>query len=76
MEQLNYYFGINVEKTKGWNFALDQRNKINEIIEKFNLKDAIPCDTFKELGYLKSDDADKLLSDNKKRGNLWAHYYI
>lgn len=37
-----------------------------EIIEKFNLKDAKPCNIPMEPKYLKLDYNDKLLADNKK----------
>lgn len=56
--------GINIERTKEWNFALNQRNKISKVAEKFDLKDSKTCDTTMESGYLKVDDEVNLLLNN------------
>lgn len=46
-------------------FALDERKNINEIIGKFNLKDAKPYGTAMEQGYLQLEDDAKLLPYKK-----------
>ena len=62
--EVSYYLGINIQRTKDGNYALDQENKINEIIEKFNLSDSKPCETPMEPGYLNLEDEENLLPQN------------
>ncbi|GBM94620.1 hypothetical protein AVEN_43154-1, partial [Araneus ventricosus] len=54
--EVNYYLGINIERTKEGNFALDQKNKIEEIVEKFNLKEAKPTNIPMDPNYLKQEE--------------------
>lgn len=54
-----------------------EKNKINEIINKFNLENAKPCDTPMEPCYYKINDEENLLPNNKKyRQAIGALLYI
>lgn len=59
------------------NSIIDQRNKINVVIEKFHLKDAKPCDTLMKPGYLNLNDHETLLRNNSKyRQAIVTQLYI
>ncbi|GBN77590.1 Retrovirus-related Pol polyprotein from transposon RE2 [Araneus ventricosus] len=72
--EIYYYSGINIERTKGGNFTLNQKNKIGE---KFNLKEAKPINTPMDPNYLKQEGEDDLLPNNiQYRKAVGALLYI
>ncbi|GBM97221.1 Retrovirus-related Pol polyprotein from transposon TNT 1-94 [Araneus ventricosus] len=75
--EVNYYLGINIERTKEGNFALNQKNKIEEIVEKFNLKEAKPTNIPMDPNYLKQEGEDDILPNNTQyRKAVGALLYI
>ncbi|GBN12713.1 Retrovirus-related Pol polyprotein from transposon TNT 1-94 [Araneus ventricosus] len=75
--EVNYYLGINIERTKEGNFALNRKNKIEEIVEKFNLKEAKPTNIPMDPNYLKQEGEDDLLPNNTQyRKAVGALLYI
>ncbi|GBN79737.1 hypothetical protein AVEN_56089-1 [Araneus ventricosus] len=75
--EVNYYLGINIERTNERNFALNQKNKIEEIVEKFNLKEAKPSNIPMDPNYLKQEGEDDLLPNNTQyRKAVGALLYI
>lgn len=74
---ISYYLGVNIEWSKEEIFALDQLNKINEVMGKFHLKDVKPCDTLMEPDYLNLDHEENLIPNNTKyRQAIGALLYI
>ena len=62
---------------KDGNFGLDQENKFNEIIVKFNLSDSKPSETpMMEPGYLNLEDEENLLPQNTQYNKQLILYYI
>ncbi|GBN90327.1 Retrovirus-related Pol polyprotein from transposon TNT 1-94 [Araneus ventricosus] len=75
--EVNYYLRINIKRTKEGNFALNQKNKIEEIVEKFNLKEAKPTNIPMDPNYLKQEGEDYLLPNNTQyRKAVGALLYI
>ncbi|GBM15712.1 Retrovirus-related Pol polyprotein from transposon TNT 1-94 [Araneus ventricosus] len=64
LAEVNYYLGINIERTKEGHFAWNQKNKIEEIVEKFNLKEAKPTKIPMDPNYLKQEGEDDILPNN------------
>ncbi|GBN11147.1 Retrovirus-related Pol polyprotein from transposon TNT 1-94 [Araneus ventricosus] len=74
--EVNYYLGINIERTKEGNFALNQKNKIEEIVEKFNLKEAKPTNIPMDPNYLKQGEDDLLPNNTQYIKAVGALLYI
>ena len=70
-----YYLGINTQRTKDENYALDLENKIIEIVEKLNLSDSNPSETPMEPGYLNLEDEEDLLPQNAHRQEVGDQLY-
>ncbi|GBM28775.1 Retrovirus-related Pol polyprotein from transposon RE2 [Araneus ventricosus] len=62
--EVTYYLGIHIERSKEGNFALNQKNKIEEIVEKINLNEAKPTNTPMDPNYLELEGEDDLLPNN------------
>ncbi|XP_035231650.1 uncharacterized mitochondrial protein AtMg00810-like [Stegodyphus dumicola] len=76
---VTYYLGISIEKFKSGTFAINQRNKIEEIsiVQIFELQNEKPTYTPMETNYCKLETEDDLLEDNTQyRQAVGALLYI